>query len=459
MDTCKFAKKEREIAMNLKKILSLLVVMVMTLSVLVACGGQKVETGDGETSKDDPNAVELRVSYQQDNAEGITTKKLVKAFEEEQKAKGNSVKVVLVGIKAADYNKQILQMASTENLPDVIYTYDDYASQWAEKGVFENLDSYFANVDMSIYDDTIMDVTKVYKDSIYFAPREYNHPVIFVNTALFDKYGVDYKAYESGWTWSQFLDVCKKLRTGMNQEKTKDYLYPMESSLAWAPVYNAWIQSLGGYVFDAEKATVGLDAPETEAAIAELKKMIDDRLIADPRSIASGESFLNGNAAMYISSRPSVMNCLDSEISLAFLPMPTMEKGATYLSYGATGYAISSKSEKKDLAWEFLQFIISQNGQEIFSETGNCVPIIKSMQNDENATWRKSLEGINQDAFIISEEQQDKYTRILTAYARGYNPDKERNIYNQAGSLMKELSTKTVAEWMDYAASQLEGAL
>lgn len=449
--------------MRLKKLLCLLMATVMMLAVLSGCGnsqgGQNDTSGD-DSSKGDPNAIELRVSYQQDNAEGLITKKLAQAFEKEQKEKGNSVKVTLVGIKAADYNKQILQMASTESLPDVIYTYDDYASQWAKKGVFENLDSYFADdIDSSIYDDSIFEAAKVYEGSMYFAPREYNHPVIFINTELFEKYDVNFEQYQEGWTWSQFVDVCEKLREGMNREKTKDYLYPMESSLTWAPVYNAWIQSFGGYVFNPENATVGLSDNATKGAITELKAMIDDKLFADPRSVSSGESFLNGNAAMFISTRPSVMNCLDSEIKLAFLPMPIMDEGTTYLSYGASGYAISAKSNKKELAWEFLKFIISENGQEIFSETGNCVPIIKSMQNDENATWRKSLDGVNQDAFVLNESQQDKYTRILTVYARGYDPDKERNIYSQAGALIRELSTKSVSEWMEYAAAQLKGAL
>lgn len=445
--------------MKYKKLLCVALTAVMTLGCISGCGANKGDSEEGD-SANDPNAVELSVGFLQTNSETANIQKLVREFEAEQKEKGSPVKVKLVGIQSSDYNKQILQMASVETLPDVVYTYDDYASQWAAKGVFENLDSYFEkDIDMSLYDDVAFEPARVYENSLYFAPREYNHPVVFVNTETFEKYGIEYKQYQNGWTWSQFMDTLKKLREEMNKDKLSDYLYPLDGNLHWAPIYNAWIRSFGGYVFNPEDNSVGLSEPGTIKAITEIKTMVDNKLVTDPRGASGGGTFSSGNAAMSLQVRPSVSSAVEAGIKLAFLPMPTMESGTTYLSYGSSGFAMSATSEKKELAWEFLKFIMGEKGQEIFSSTGNGIPILKAMQTDENAAWRKSLEGVNQDAFIISESQKDTYTRILTVYARGYDPDKERGIYTKAGSLIGELYNKSVQEWADYATAGLKGVL
>ena len=95
---------------------------------------------------------------------------------------------------------------------------------------------------------------------------------------------------------------------------------------------------------------------------------------------------------------------------------------------------------------------MSEKGQEVFSETGNCVPILLSMQQDENATWRQSLSGVDQSAFIRSEG--DGYTYILSTYARGYDQSKERGIYNKVGQLIGEISNEQYG-----TAAMLDGLL
>ena len=442
----------------MKKILKTLLLFVLSLCTVIVsfgCGN----TGDPA----DPDAVELRVGYQQDSAEGVITTTLAKAFVEEQAAKGNKVKVTPIGIPAGSYNDTVLRMYNGKNLPDVIYTYDDYASLWAQKGVFENLDSYFtdAGFDFTLYDEKAFDAARVYGDSIYFAPREYNHPVVYVNADMMKEYGIDLSAYRNGWTWDDLLSVSRTLRAKMNEKPIKDYLYPLDSSIEWAPVLNAFVRSNGGFLFAPETGNPGFDQAGTQAAMAEISSLISERLIPDPRSTSSGDAFLNENAAMWITSRPKVSACIDSEISLKFLPVPKMGEEEHYLSYGNTGYAISAISEKKDLAWEFLQFVMSEAGQTTFSKTGNCVPILLSMQNDPDAEWRNYLPGVNQDAFVRSSEMMKEYTYILTTYARGYNQTKERDIYNKVKLLMGELqnmvSEQSAAAFCAYAQEQVNG--
>lgn len=131
----------------------------------------------GPIGSDDPDAVELRIAYQQDSSEARIITALASAFADAQEEQGNSVRIVPVGISAASYNQSVLQMYNAKTLPDVVYTYDDYASQWAENGVFENLDGYIAeDLTLSLYDANAFEAARVYNGSVYYAPREYNQP-------------------------------------------------------------------------------------------------------------------------------------------------------------------------------------------------------------------------------------------------------------------------------------------
>lgn len=449
----------------LKKLLRLPVLICLIVGMVfgaVACTrGGETDIGDGPIGSDDPDAVELQVAYQQDSSEARIITALASGFVKEQDAKGVSVRIVPVGISAADYNQSILKMYNGGNLPDVVYTYDDYASQWAENGVFENLDPYFEkdSFDFSKYDENAFEPARVYNGSLYYAPREYNQPVVFINTSIMkQQYGVDYEQYKDDWTWDEMISVLRAIRTKMDAQPNRDYIYPLDSSFEWAAMLNAFVLSEGGYLFDAETKTVGFEEQGTQAAMGEIMQLINDKLIADPRSTVSGGAFLNGNAAMWITSRPHVSSCIEGEIELAFLPMPLMGENEHYLCYGNTGYAISSISDKKDLAWEFCKYVMSESGQEVFSATGNCVPILLSMQQDENATWRKYLEGVDQSAFIRSDS--DEYTYVLSTYARGYDPSKERGIYNKVRQLIGELSNYSgAAAFCTYAQAQVKGVM
>ena len=450
----------------LKKILRLSVLAFLLLALAfgaTACRDRN-DPGGGTIGSDDPEAVELRIGYQQDSSEARIITSLANAFVGEQKEKGVSVRITLVGISAADYNQSVLKMYNAKTLPDVVYTYDDYASQWAENGVFENLDPYFEKdeFDFSLYDMNAFEAAKVYNDSVYSAPREYNQPVVYVNTSLMSQYGIDFTQYADGWTWDEMVSILENIRGQMDKQTNSDYVYPLDSSFEWAAMLNAFVRSEGGYLFDPETRTAGFEEDGTQSAMNEIMQLINDRLIANPRSTVSGGAFLNGNAVLWITSRPKISSCIDSEIELAFLPMPLMGENEHYLCYGNTGYAISSISQNKELAWEFCKFVMSESGQEVFSETGNCVPILLSMQQDENATWRnyQTLSGVDQSAFVRSDG--DEYTYILATYARRYNQSKERDIYTKVSQLIGELSNYTkqgAAAFCTYAQAQVEGVM
>ena len=88
--------------------------------------------------------------------------------------------------------------------------------------------------------------------------------------------------------------------------------------------------------------------------------------------------FLDGSLAMMMESRkvvPSFRTITDFEWDVARLPVH--EQPATVLHSDA--YCMTAAGERKDQAWEFLEFALGPQGQEIATTTGRTVPSLRSV--------------------------------------------------------------------------------
>ena len=67
-------------------------------------------------------------------------------------------------------------------------------------------------------------------------------------------------------------------------------------------------------------------------------------------------------------------------------------------------------------AWKFIKFIGSEEGQRAFATTAGCVPVLKSVAEDENSAWRgfTGIKGdeLNHGAFI-ADSDRDLYLNVF----------------------------------------------
>ena len=77
---------------------------------------------------------------------------------------------------------------------------------------------------------------------------------------------------------------------------------------------------------------------------------------------------------------------------------------------GCSGYAMYKNCAHGTEAWQFLKHVVSIEGQNAYSETGDCVPVRTSLLTDPTATWRTCLpeklgSDFNHDAFIYKMDE------------------------------------------------------
>lgn len=446
----------------MKKIITAALALVLLCCLGLAACGPKESKGGGDI---------LWISHNDSSYEHTIHKKLGDAFAAKMEKEGKTVTVKRSTFDESKYGEGISKLQGQETLGDVIFTYDTYASQYIKEGIFADLDAYIERdgVDLALYNEDIIGSARAYENKLAYFPRSFDQVTIFINYDFFEDLNMTDRIPQpkngswDWWTWSELLDLCADLRTAIDAKYTSaqaSYIYPMDANLSWDAVYDPVIKSFGGYTVDGANKKSGFDSANTEA-YGKTVKALDfmKGLITAKYTPTSAGKFTEGKIGMAFQTRPSVAGCMDEEIDLRFAPVPVFDDAIdgiaadaeSFVGYGSAGYALNAQSDKKDLAWEYIKFIVSEEGQKIVAQEGLCIPTIKS-QLTTDGEWTKCLEGVDQSAFLYSGN-----TLSLAKYARGVDTATEYQIYsNVKNNFFNQLSDKSAAETANYLYNQIK---
>lgn len=340
--------------------------------------------------------VTLRFSMLQDPGEESNVQRFIDAFNE----KYPNIKVVLEPI-SGDYEQRLILQAASRTLPDLFWASDQGVQVLGSKNLMLDLDPYItaSGLDTSNFYQSMLDLGKV--DGVqYMLPRDYNHLVTYYNTDMFEEAGVPLP--EDGWTWAEFVDAAQALTKKDANGETTQYGIDGSNFNWWAIVVPA-IRGFGGEVVT-EDGEVVVDSPEAAAGIEALYDLVA-KGVATNFAESDPETFVNGQTAMWFHVRPLVQVINDNaqgkfrwNVS-TFPTFPVQPRVGT----GTSGYGIYANTEYPNEAWALLSFIVSEEGQRIFSSTGNAVPVLKSLADD--SVWTSvPREDLNYKAFTLYPE-------------------------------------------------------
>lgn len=392
-------------------VILLLLVFALTLA-LPACAGGGDEINEGNEYEED--AVTIVVGIKADSTEKAYLSAFSKAFNQVNK----SIKISPQTF--ADYQQAMNNYIATDSMPDIVWCTGDYHAPYSSTGHYEDLTPYFERdgIDLSQYYQTSVDSARLSNDptaenydSIWFMPRDYNRLTIMYNKDIFDKAGMEYPTDD--WTWEDFLETCRTLREKMNNNENglSQYMYPADLLLNDNVGLFTALTAEGGSIVD-ENGDSNITSMGTQLAYEALRGYVQEGLFLDPTKSAS-VSFSRNTIAMNACVRPVLPGYIN-DVNLDFAAYPLSE--TTKVGAGCSGYAISSTSKHKEEAWEFIKFIGSEEGQRAFATTAGCVPVLKSVAEDETSAWRRftGITGaeLNHAAFIADSER-DLYLNVF----------------------------------------------
>ena len=370
----RFKKEE-----NMRKGVILSMVAALSLGLLAGCsGGSSSKTSKEAASKDD---VKVWVQFSDETAEGKAWEQVVQNFNKKYKGK---YKVVTEYIprsgSGGGYEDKVNAAITTNSLPDVITLDGPNTAAYAKSKVITPLDDYLKDNNMGDVLDSIKQ-QGTYDGKFYAFGYSESNVGIYYNKKMFKEAGIDESSLptlKKPWTWDEFKAVSKKLKDHFKEAAIDFRLNSNDEMLPYA--YMPLIWSKGGSVVneDGTKAEGYFNSKESTQAV----QFIQDLVKEGYTTVSPVEKgFETGQYPMVLSGSWTIADLQTNykDIDFGILPYPVSNKTKKLVSpSGSWQLAVTTKSNKKDAAAEFVKFATNTESSEILSLGNSVLPIRKS---------------------------------------------------------------------------------
>jgi len=388
-----------------KKIFSVLLAATMVVGMLTGCGSEADTKADAPETQ---TAAKNTTEAQSDNAgEQITLKWAIwdkditpywQALKEEYEKENSNVTIEMVDLGSTDYMTVLATELSGSGSDFDVVTIKDvpgYATL-VSKNTLEPLDSYIsdAGIDLSQYGGVDKQVTV--DGSLYELPFRNDFWVVFYNKDIFDAANVPYPTNDM--TFEEYDELARKVAD------------PTFGAQVYGTHYHTWRSAVQLFGVLDGKHTI-LDGnydffkPYYELVLAQE----DDQICRNYADLSAeglhySAAFSGGDVAMmnmgswYISTLISNIKSGEYDASLCgnwgMVKYPHAEGVEAGSTLGTiTGLAVTSVSDQKDAAFDFVEWVSGAEGAKVMAETGN----FPAMMNDEIADIISGLEGFPTD--------------------------------------------------------------
>ncbi len=379
----------------LKKTMGVLLSLLLTGSLLTACGGQPAASESTENNSTKPaETVQTESTVQGDaeaevedwESEPVVLKATIVDYAtcgyfEEAMTKFTqmhpNVTFEPIDILNSDYIEKVTTMMAGGEDIDLIYSKNNQQYMTlVSNGQVEDLMPYIERdgVDLSIYSGAAEKLS--INNQLYGLPFRNDLWLLFYNKDLFDKAGVSYPT--DNMTWDDWAKMCQTLTSGTGTEKVYGgYLQNWPAS-----VQNMAIQ-------DGKHTTIETDYGFMEDAYQRVLDLQDAGYIMDYSTISTGSlhytgTFFNQQVSTVYQGTWFITYLLE-ETNAGTLPFEWGMVKAPHTSDGQEGDAVgaafpmcvNSKSKNKEAAWQFIKFLCSEEGAEIMAANG-ALPAVRT---------------------------------------------------------------------------------
>lgn len=371
--------------MNVKGVLT--AVLLLAIGVFVSAGGASQQ--QTASASQGGGSVTIKVGVW-DLATSAYYADLVKEFE----AKNPGIKVEPLDSPSTDYtNKLTIQLNGGSDI-DVFWIKDgDTTLSFANRGQLADLSAYIRkdNIDLTAYNGLAERFNIGGK--IVAIPASSGWYVLYYNKDIFDKAGVPYPSHDM--TWEQYEALAKRLTSGSGSGKI------------WGGHLHTWQACVENWAVQDGKHTIvetdySFFKPYYEMAL----RMQEAGIIQDYGTLKTGgisytNAFLQGNVATlpmgtwFYSTIIDRINKGEAKLNwgMSVLPHPAGTP-AGWTVGSVTPIAVNQNSKHKDAAWEFVKFITSEQGANIYAKWGQ----LPSRANTQNLTAIAGAAGMPGDA-------------------------------------------------------------
>lgn len=386
--------------MNLKKVLALAVVGMMTLP-LAACGGSSnsasstdasAKTEDSASGKSAGSGnVTLTVGLWDSNQQpGL--EEIMADFTAE-----TGIKTEVQLVTWSEYWTMLSAAAQGGSLPDVFWMHANESVRYMSNDILLDLTDQIAASEKIQTENYPADIWDLYtwEDKNYAVPKDVDTIALLYDKTLFDAAGVDYPTNE--WTWEDLCDAAIEIH-----DATGAYGYAMSSDDSQSG-YGNWIYSYDGYIIDQETMTSGFDTAETIEAMELLDSLLKSGATPTQEVLSENSASVlieNGQLAMTSQGSWMLAEFKANEYTAAncdFVELPMSSKTGKRASiYNGLGWAASAATEHPGEAWQLIEYLGSEEAQIKQAELG----VTMSAFIGTSDTWVNGAPDFNLQAYL-----------------------------------------------------------
>lgn len=220
-----------------------------------------------------------------------------------------------------------------------------------------------------------------WKGETYGMPYVFSTPVLFYNATTFEKAGVPADADLS--TWPKVAEAAKKITATTGKPSLSVGCSVKGGN--WC--MQALFRSAGGGVLSADRESIEFGEPASVEAVAMLRELFDDGVLANQSAAAQVEAFMKGDTAITMNSSAVQGNMLKASQAggweLRNTGMPAFEgHQAVPTNSGSALFVFSQDPAKQRAGWELIKHMTSDHAYtEIASKIG-YLPLRTSLTED-----------------------------------------------------------------------------
>lgn len=389
-----------------KKLLAALLSVAMVATLVVGCGG-------GETAEEETPAAEASTdeAASTDDGAGITLKWAIwdeattpywSAMADAYMAENENVKIEMVDLGSTDYMTVLATELSGDGTDFDVVTIKDvpgYATL-VQKNAIIALDDYIAadSVDLAKFAGATDQVTV--NGSLYELPFRNDFWVLFYNKDIFDAANVDYPTNDM--TWAEYDELARKVTdTTFGSQVYGAHYHTWRSTIGLMGVLDGEHSILDGE-YDFMKEYYDMVLAQEADGVCRTYSDLKTEGLHYSAAFSNGDVAMMNMGSWYIPTLISSLSSGEYDADLCgnwgIVKYPHdegVEAGSTLGTI--TGLAITSATEQKDAAWDFVNWASGEGGAAVMASTGNFPAVIT----DDVIAQITSLEGFPTDEASI----------------------------------------------------------
>ncbi|AKS47082.1 carbohydrate ABC transporter substrate-binding protein, CUT1 family [Octadecabacter temperatus] len=273
------------------------------------------------------------------------------------------------------YWEKLLVQVAGGDAPDLFAMDAPIYPDWQARGALLDITPYLADSDVldGIYAGPLSSYQL--EAGTFGLPRDFQTIVMYYNKAMLDEAGLEYPSAD--WTLDDLRTTAAALTIDKDGDGNIDQWGIGTEAWDMEPFWGPVVFAHGGEIISEDfSTTLMTEGPARDAFDYINALIVEDKSIMSEENLESygWDGFQAGVAAMTFSGHWVIPAYSSLDFDWAVAPFPSGPAGRATLVNSA-GIVGSATTEHPDEVYEFMEFVVSEEGQSILASLGFAIPV------------------------------------------------------------------------------------